>query len=344
MKQEIPPYVVEANAQRDLYYSETRFKNARELVVASGFEDVIAAQDKQLADFLSGRKVKHDATLEQLVKIQEPQAVLLGATFYFSRKFFTTSHDCGDDIQNPVPSIQNVFDAIAASDDRHAAKVLEELGELSGKDSPNQRKIVAVITDVMPEFIREYATHLRNLESRHRPGSAMYNTEKSKIDQKQMALLDKVIEYTKHAIRTYQEPSLSNFRKYAGIDKANGNGESKGMRQITISYIQELLGSHKIDYVAAIRQLEQEAGALLIVNNHRERNGSGIKLTIGAGSTASPRSNQLVYNRDHRGSDATYRMLLAICDHITGKNDIPPESRTTTSLARRSIVSYQERG
>ena len=344
MGQEIPSYVVAAKAQRDLYYSDTRFQKASEFVIASGFEGIVATQDKQFEDFLSGRYIRHNATLEQLVEMQEPQVVLLGDVFHFSRKFFTTSHDCGEDVQNPVPLIQNVFDALAASDDKHAAKFLEELNDLSSNNTYTQGKIVRVAADILPNLTSNYIESLRSLESKQKIGSTQYNSEKAKLDQKQMALLDKIIEYTKRVIKANQEPSLSNFIKYAGLEKTNVNDEREGLRQITIDYIQELLGIHKGDYGATISEVEREAGALLVVNNHRERNGSGLKLTIGTGSTENPRTSQLVYNRENRGGEAIYGMLMAVCDRILANPQVPTESKTTTSMTRKSIVSYQTRG
>jgi len=339
MNQALPSYVVTAKAHRDLYYSEARFRNARDLVVECGFAEAPQAQDDQLAVFLADRDIQHDATLEQLVRKSEPKVVLLGASFYFSRKFFTTSHDCRVDIENPVPLIQIVFNALAASDDKHAATFLGELSALSSGVSSNQRKIVAATSVILPKVTDAYVSSLGELESKHKVGSTLYINAKEQLDRNQRSLLDKVIGNLKHVIATYQEPSLKEFNKYSGF---NGQRQEMELHEISIEYIRELAGRHGKNYAAAIRELEEAAGTLVIVTNHRERNADEIKLNVGTGSLENPQTNQFIYRK--AGSNGIYEMLLAICDHISRNPLLPPESRTTTSISRQRIVSYQTKG
>ena len=333
----LPSYVVAANKQRDLYYNEKKIKNARELVAASGFESVVEAQNRQLADFLSGRNIQHDSTLEQLVKIQEPQVALLGATFYFSRKFFATSHDCGEDVQNPVPLMQNVFDALAASDDRHAVKVLDELSDISSKHSSNQRKVVAIAADILPELIRDYRAALVSLEQKHKVGSAAYNIEKAQIDHRQMALLDKVAAYAKQTIRTYQKPSLNGFRKHAGL---NGDAEVKYSKVLSVEYIGWLSRAYGTNHRAAIATLESEIGQLQIIKYDHNSSSERKFLTVVAGPESKPRTNHLNYSRKDDECQQVKPLILAMMDHIIGNPLLPVGHRNATSTTRPNVERY----
>ncbi len=331
----IPSYVVAANAQRDLYYSEERFKKAREFVVASGFEDVVAAQDKQLADFLSGRNVKQDATLEQLVKMQEPQAVLLGAAFHFSRKFFTTSHDCGEDVKNPVPLTQNVFDSLVASDDKHAAKILEELNDLSSNNTYTQRKVVGVVAGILPNVTIDYVTSLRNLELKHKAGSTPYNAEKAQLDKKQMTLVDKVLKYTNQVIRTNQEPSLENFKKYAGM-----NGQSKeDVVGLTAEYIERLARQYGRNHTAAIAQMQQDGIKVVWADWNANYERAQAKAILHTGTVEQSSRNVLTYSK-RSALNEVRDLLVAVCNNSLGNPNLPPDLRIKTIQARDAISSY----
>ena len=335
--QTLPSYVVAANAQRDLYYTHQNHKDAQELVVASEFEDVVTSQNNQLEHFLAAHKIKHDATLEQLVTMADVQVSLLGATFHFSRKFFTTSHDSGEEVQNPIPLIQNVFDALVTSEDGHAVKVLDALADISSKASYNQRKVEAVVRVILPDLIHGYAASLRGLELKNNVGSKQYTAEESQLDKRQMTLLDKAVAYAKHVIKTNQEPSLGNFNSYSG-----SNEQAKTREHITLEYLAELSARHGTNYAAAIAELTAAAGGLVVVNNHRRIDADEIRLNIGSGGPANPKPNPLVYKKN--GDDGVYRLLIAICNHIISDQSVPRELRLTTATTRTGISYYQTRG
>ena len=333
---ELPDYVVDANAQRDLYYNNRKFREAQEIVIQSGLEHIDESPRDQLALFLDGRGISHNARLEDLVRKEEPKVSLLGATFHFSRKFFTTSHDCGEDIQDPLPLIQNVLDAIAASDDKHAAKILEELSDISSKEPTSQRKVVAIVAEILPELTRDYRTSLGNLGHLHRPASPQYNSEKGKLDQLQMTLLDKMIGYIRQVIRTYQEPSFDGFKKYAGY----GNNSAKASAVVTVEYIEGLLGSNDPKYQRAINTLESQAGTLLKITFEHGSERRRKILQVVAGPEGNPKTYHLDYTRSDGASRLVKPLILAMMDHVIGNQLLPVSHKNATSTNRPNVEKY----
>jgi|GEM_PF-3763312 hypothetical protein len=116
MDQVQSPIVKAALAQKALYESEENFGFALDFV-----DDTFKLSSKETLDvmvnkFLTGRKIKVELTPEKLAPMPHQQIRLFSETFHFARKFFTTSYDADKERLNPIPLIQNVFDALAASD------------------------------------------------------------------------------------------------------------------------------------------------------------------------------------------------------------------------------------
>lgn len=346
----IPFHVAEACAQRDLYYSYKKLKDAQDVVKESGIENVAGIQEIQIAEFLKQRGIHHNTPLEKLIDKPEDNVILLGTAFYFSRKFFVTSHDCSDEIRSPLPWIQNVFDGLVASNGRHATKILEELCDLSSKEPDNQRRVVAVVEQLLPLITAEYIKSLEVLDHTYRTGSSPHNTEKSKLDKSQMDSLDKLMQYAKHVIKTHQEPSHKGFRKFSGLPDKPENGAVRMNEQYIVLLLREEKDKLELErkphtaeqlYGNVITRIEREVGPLVSVSNHRDREVDGINLSIYTGDTRNPIPHQLFYSRKN-GHDPG--ILYAICDHIRSKSDVPQELKTTTAISRTGIASYFKRG
>ena len=334
---EIPVYVREAEAQRQLYQSHERFLKARAFVKDLLENEAGSTLDQLVFGFLRDRKIKPDATAQQLAKIKEEEVRLLGAAFYFGRRFFTTSHDIGDGL-DPNSLVQNVFDALKASDNHHSKRFLEEIAGISNKDPYTQEKVVAVVREVLPELTKNYDKSLAVISLKHPIGSSIYKIDKATLDADHMKLLDGAVAYIKEVIHRHEEPTLEGFKKYAGL---NENNEGKKSREITVGYIEELLKKYGRDYDTLIRELERDAGQLVNVTNHRDRDGNELKLCFYVGDPKTPRPNQIVYT----GRNSSMRgLLMRICDNIQTNPEIPPELKTSAAIARKGIDSYFLRG
>jgi hypothetical protein len=273
--------------------------------------------DEKVYEFLGSRKILPVEKPDNLAKRKQDEVELLGATFYFARKFFTTSHDIGEGV-NPTPLVEIVFDVLKSSDNTHAAKFLEELSSVSSKEPYTQERVVAVVRDILPVLSVEYSRALRVIEARHPIGTTLYNTEKIQTDEKQRSLLDKVVPYIKEITRTHQTPTVDGFRKYAG----SLSDFIKPRKEITETYLLDTIANAKKSakkgedlYLIAVKKVDTEAGPLVGVQyqSHAGRPTAEIKIYIGNEGT--PQHASLILNKSGTNRDL-YTILLGICDHV----------------------------
>ncbi len=354
---ELPSHVKEAISHREQYYNRRDFIDARKFVLE--FLKVGAGEtlDKKVNGFLRGRRIAPDEEPEDLTKRKQDDVELLGSTFYFARKFFTTSHDIGEGI-NPTPLVEIVFEAIQASDNIHATKFLSELGGVCSKHSYPQEQVIAVVRDVLPGLNQEYSATLSTLESRHPKNTTQYNAEKAQIDKRQMSLLDRVVPYMEHVIMTHQAPSIDGFRKYAGLGNAKGDDKKMSMDDEYIIKVlkeeRDRLETEKRErkrkdylsdelYKVVITRIEKEVGALVMVEYGGQRGSGYGTIDLCVGDITNPKRHSLTYGK-HTLQGDKLNLFLAICDFVIEKPEIFPHYRIKTGKAKIAINEHLGRG
>ena len=133
-------------------------------------------------------------------KNTQVQIELLGVSYYFTRKGVQTSYDVqipGSEstITNPLPLIQNAFDALQASDNQHAYHFLNEVRKLMAGAHNKERQLVVMLNlkDVLPGLTDRYRRELTQLETSQ--GTTVSESQKNKLKEKYQNTLNIFIDY-----------------------------------------------------------------------------------------------------------------------------------------------------
>ncbi len=211
-----PALVKEALAHRLLYQNSESFNLAISLFAECEKVDV-STLDSIVNTFLTNRKILPDADEEVLLQMGEADVRLMGTTYYFVRKFFTTTYDLPEN-SNPIKLIDNVFGSLYVSGNDKAAKVLRELAELSSKDSPNQQRIVRIADEMVTYIMTKHQEALNKVKSSRKAWTTAYDTEIAAANRAHNVMVDKIVEYARDVITYQRRPSIKPFMNFLGIN------------------------------------------------------------------------------------------------------------------------------
>ena len=335
MAQELPSFVVEAIAQRQLYNTREDFLAARDLAKALG-GDPGKTLDGMLVDFLGKRKIKHDTPPEELAQMSIDDVRLLGATYYSGRKLFSTSYEVNGGT-DPAPLIQNVFDSLLVSDNANARAFLEGMAGVSSKVVENQRKVVGVIDDVLKVLTVDYKKAVSEMDTKHKRGTRQYETELAKIAANHRFMLDEVIAYANEVqTNEHHEPSLRGFKNFVGTDgPTNGGGT---VNRIDANYIDSLIRTHGRDYDKMIKQMEAEVGPIAGMDKNASIERATVKLVIYTGKPESP-TRYVVSWAKGSVTGQQIGLMYAMRNYALAKTDLTQDMRTKT-LAFENVIKH----
>ncbi len=337
MTQALPGFVNEAVAQRQKYYTSEKFLEARELSKALGGDPGKTLDDK-ISTFLKERKIRHDTPPEKLAEIPVDNVRLLGATYYFGRRLFSTSYEVNGGT-DPNPIIQNVFESLLASDNAHARDFLEGIAGVSSKVVENQRKVVVVINEVLTALTEDYRKKVAELDAQYARGTRTYDKQKSHLDAAHRLMLDKVVEYAKEVqTNAHHEPSVRGFRNSFGSDESTGNNEPVRRVSIDAAYLDSLIRTHRGDYASMIRKIEDEVGPIIGLDKNANIERATVKIVIYEGDHENP-NRHLVTLAKGSVTGPQIGLLYAMRSYVLGKRDLTQDMRTRT-IAFENVLRH----
>src|SRR3989344_8475336 len=235
-----------ALVHRNNYLGDESFEIALDYVSSS---HQIAAKDelhKSVVSFLKGKDITYPINLESLLQSEHNRPAaedvqLFGETLHFARKNVLTGYEVvpssQDKTLNPLVIMNYTFEALAPSDNRHAAKFLENMCGLMNKEGYVQAMLTDAVSLILPSLGGIYQKDLASI--RFDESDARYTAEKVNVDQRHMEHLNKFILYSREVLAGHKNNSVKDFYKFAGIEDSNGSER----KTPTVLYMSEVVAA-----------------------------------------------------------------------------------------------------